>query len=150
MKAIHQAAADAFLVALLFLLLPLRYSFTLLILSPVAFSDKRLAISLLEPGIAASKVMSKSQSYFAKRSSETSDWLASRDSVAEATSEDPNESTSLCNIDGGVTDSPHNSCNSGMINIIGAMSPLATSLSLASDTLGRGIGLGLARGEKPP
>jgi hypothetical protein len=66
MKAIHQAAADAF-------------GLTLLAFAPVIFfhpldfvSDKRLAISLLEPGIAPSKLTSKSQSFFAKTASETS------------------------------------------------------------------------------
>jgi hypothetical protein len=50
MKTINQAVADTLLEAALFLLLLLRYSFTFLTFSPVAFSDKMQAISLLEPG----------------------------------------------------------------------------------------------------
>jgi hypothetical protein len=55
-----------FLVIALFLLLLVRYSFTFLILPLAAFSFRRQPISLPDLRIVASKLTSKSQSYFAR------------------------------------------------------------------------------------
>ena len=73
MRPIPQAAADAFLVAPNFLVLLLRYSFTFLILSPVFFADRRQVISLLEPGIAVSKLTRRSLISFAKSALESTE-----------------------------------------------------------------------------
>jgi hypothetical protein len=74
---------------------------------------------LAEPGLAASKLTSKSQSSFAKRASETRSWVDSTDGVAKAIIEAASESTSKCTTNRGGADFPHNSYNSGMNNITG-------------------------------
>jgi hypothetical protein len=81
--------------------------------------DRRQAIFLAEPGLAASKLTSKSQSSFAKRASETRSWVDSTDGVAKAIIEAASESTSKCTTNRGGADFPHNSYNSGMNNITG-------------------------------
>jgi hypothetical protein len=74
--------------------------------------------------------------------SQASSKLGSTDGFVEATS----ESTSKCITDGGGVNFPHNSCNSGMINIIGALTPMVSSPSQENNMWGCGNGEGLARG----
>jgi hypothetical protein len=114
-----------------------------LILPPVSFSDKSYTISLLDPGIAVSKLRRRLPSSFAKRVSEsmkTREWLGSGDGDIEATDEVLVESTSRCTIDTGGSNSPHNSCSSGMIAITGPLTTHSETV-IASDC---GIGHDMA------
>jgi hypothetical protein len=82
--------------------------------------------------------------------SQASARLGSTDGFVEAIVEAASESTSKCITDRGGVNFPHNSCNSGMSNITGALTPIVSSPSQANDTWGCGNGEGLARGEKLP
>jgi hypothetical protein len=82
--------------------------------------------------------------------SQASSRLGSTDGFVEAIVEAASESTSKCITDRGGVNFPHNSCNSGMSNITGALTPIVSSPSQANDTWGCGNGEGLARCNDPP